>query len=579
MADENGAAVNRRLTTWESIKAYGERRALVMLLLGFSSGLPYLLVFDTLSAWLRTAGLSLSAITLFSLATLVYSFKFVWAPLLDRTQLPVLTKWLGHRRSWMLVCQAVVIVGLWMIAGVDPAANLGLMAAFAVMTAFAGATQDIVVDAWRIEATTAEKQGVMAAAYQLGWRGAFLTAGLVPLILAELYGWRLSYAVMAALMALGVAGVLLAPKAVQHVIRLIPTEGVPERPVADRVEWGLRLLVLAFGTLLMGSGLAANISLLSGMASGLGLTGAAESLTALWENGIWVQFPAVILGLGIIALAAWPAPGRRTRPGVYLSKGFGEPLAQFFGRFGSIAGPILALICLYRVSDFVLNVMNPFYLDLGFTLIEIGEVRKVLGVIMTSVGVVLGGFVVARFGVMRAMIIGAFLGPLSNLVFAWLATQGDTLPGLAFAIAVDNVAGGVAGTALIAYMSSLTSLGFTATQYALFSSLYALPGRLIASQTGRIIESSARDADAGGVFSPLTGLFSRMPAGAYVEGAATAGVSPAALGAGYVVFFLYSTVIGLAAMVLVFYVAARQPRAEAEAAARAADEGAPAGSG
>src|SRR5690606_38204190 len=142
------------------------------------------------------------------------------------------------------------------------------------------------------------------------------------------------------------------------------------------------------------------------------------------------QFPAVILGLGVIALAAWPAPGRATRPGVYLSKGFGEPLGQFFGRFGSIAGPILALICLYRVSDFVLNVMNPFYLDLGFSLIEIGEVRKVLGVILTSVGVVLGGFIVARFGIMRAMIIGAFLGPLSNLVFAWLALQGDSLPAL-----------------------------------------------------------------------------------------------------------------------------------------------------
>ena len=571
MTDENGAAVTRRLSTWDSIKAYGERRVFVMLLLGFASGLPYLLVFDTLSAWLRTAGLSLEVIGFFSLATLVYSFKFVWAPLLDRTRVPLLTGWVGHRRSWMLVAQGIIILALWLIAGVDPATNLGAMAALAVLIGFTGATQDIVIDAWRIEVTTPERQGTMAAAYQLGYRGAMLAAGLIPLVLAELYGWRLSYFTMTVLMGIGVAGALLAPREQQHIVREIPTGGVPSRPVSDRIEWVVRLLVLALGALIMGSGLMGNVSLLANMATALGLGGLAESLTGLWRGGVWVHLPAAAVGLGVIVLAAWPLPGRKTRPGVYLSTGLGEPVVQFFDRFGSIAGPILALICLYRVADFVLNVMNPFYIDLGFSLIEIGEVRKVLGVIMTSLGVVAGGFLVARFGVLKAMVLGAFLGPLSNLVFAWLATQGASLSALAIAIGVDNVAGGICGTALIAYMSSLTSIGFTATQYALFSSLYALPGRLIASQSGRIIESAARNAENGGVFAPLTGLFGRLPAGAYAEGAATAGVAPAALGAGYIVFFLYSTLIGIAAMVLVFYVAARQPAAEA-AARQAADE-------
>lgn len=209
--------------------------------------------------------------------------------------------------------------------------------------------------------------------------------------------------------------------------------------------------------------------------------------------------------------------------------------------------------------------MNPFYLDLGFTKTQLAEVRKVFGVVMSVVGVFLGGLAVARLGLMKALVIGAFAGPISNLAFAWLATQGASIPALTIAIGVDNIASGVAGTCLIAYMSSLTAKGFTATQYALFSSLYALPGKLIASQSGRIVEGSARAAEAGGWTAPLKGLFARLPQGALAEGAAKAGVSPASLGAGYMTFFLYSTVIGVAAIVLVFMVAARQSEAEAQA--------------
>jgi PAT family beta-lactamase induction signal transducer AmpG len=552
-----------------ALLVYLERRSLVMLALGFASGLPNLLIFDTLSAWLRDAGLSLEVIGFFSLATLAYSLKFIWAPLVDRTTIPGLTQILGHRRSWMITMQLLVMLGLWLIAGVDPAQDLGKMAMLAVLVGFTAATQDIVIDAWRIEAVDESRQGAMAAAYQWGYRIAMIVAGAAPLILADTYGWNLSYAVMAALMGIGIAGVLFAPREKVHTVRPIPVGDVPSRPAIEVVEWLARLAIIVVAGLTIGSGLTGKPDL---MLSLIGSPAALQPLADAWtadETGVFVQFAAVIAGLLLLVAACWPLPGFKTRPGAYLAGSFGLPLMDFFRRFAGVAGLILALICLYRVSDFVLNIMNPFYLDLGFTKTQVAEVRKVFGVIMSVLGVFLGGLSVARLGLMRSLIIGAFAGPLSNLVFAWLATQGPQLSALFVAIGVDNIASGFAGTCLIAYMSSLTSAGFTATQYALFSSLYALPGKLIASQSGRIVESAARAADGGGFTAGLKSLFTGLPPNALVEGAAKTGVTPAALGSGYVTFFFYSTLIGVAAIVLSFIVAARQPRAVAEAADQA----------
>ncbi|HVH56887.1 MAG TPA: hypothetical protein VM791_11560, partial [Vicinamibacterales bacterium] len=252
----------------------------------------------------------------------------------------------------------------------------------------------------------------------------------------------------------------------------------------------------------------------------------------------------------------------RTRPGVYLLSALGDPLRDFFTRYRSAAGLILALICLYRIPDFVLNIMNPFYLDLGYSLVEIAEVRKIFGVGMTMLGVFAGGVAVARYGLMRAMVIGAFAGPISNLLFIWLAFQGHSLWALFAAIGLDNVAGGFAGTCLIAYMSSLTSVGFTATQYALFSSLYAIPGRLIASQSGRIVETAARHADAGGALSGLKSIFQTQAPENFAAAVERSGVTPAALGSGYVVFFAYSALIGVFAFALAVVVERRQGSAE-----------------
>ena len=551
------------------LAVYGERRVGAMLLLGFAAGLPNLLIFDTLSAWLRDAGVTLEVIAFFGLATLTYALKFVWAPLLDRTSIPGLARLLGHRRSWMLATQGLIILGLWLISGSNPATSLMAVAGFAVMVGFFGATQDIAIDAWRIEAADDSRQGAMAASYQLGYRIATIVAGAVPLVLAELYSWNLSYAIMAALMGIGVLGVVLAPREQQHVVRPIPVGDIPSRPPLEVAEWIVRLALIAAAAVVIGTGLTDKPDALLWAFGGLFDAPTTAAVTAGLENkeltGVLIQFAYVIGGFAILTAACWPVPGVRTRPGAYLAGSFGAPLMDFFVRFGKLALPILALICLYRLSDFVLNIMNPFYLDLGFDKVEIAEVRKVFGVIMTSLGVFAGGWMVARLGLVRAMVVGAFMSPVSNLIFAWLATQGHDLGALMIAIGIDNLATGIAGTALIAYMSSLTSIGFTATQYALFSSLYALPGKIVASQSGKIVETSARAADAGGPLASLKGLFAGLPQGSLVEGAAKSGVTAAGLGAGYVTFFLYSTAIGIFAILLAFYVAKRQRAMQADA--------------
>jgi PAT family beta-lactamase induction signal transducer AmpG len=550
-----------------ALAVFVERRTAVMLALGFACGLPNLLIFDTLSAWLRVSGLSLEVISFFSLATLSYSFKFLWAPLVDRTTVPVLTKRLGHRRSWMLIAQAAVTLGLICVAGGDPKGHLGLLALFAVFTGFSSATQDIVVDAWRIEATDDSHQGAMAAAYQWGYRIAIITAGALPLILADRYGWHFSYGLMATLMLVGALAVLAAPRERQHVIRPFPSAGTKESPVLEGLEWLARLAILVCGAILLGSGLGANADILSQAPAALGMPATAAALKAAWTakpDGVWLQLGGVILGFGVIVLAAWPIPRVRTRPGLYLSHAFGEPLADFFGRFGwRTAGLILALICVYRLSDFVLNIMTPFYLDLGFSMTQVAEARKVFGVAMSMVGVFAGGWSVARLGIMRSMVIGAFALPITNTIFAWLATRGPDFHSLLFAIGVDNVVSGYAGTCLIAYMSSLTSAGFTATQYALFSSLYSLPGKLLASQSGRIVESAARASAAGGLLHPLQGFFAHAPPQAFASAMAKSQVEPAALGAGYMVFFFYAGLVGVASMLLAVLVYRRQPETSA----------------
>jgi PAT family beta-lactamase induction signal transducer AmpG len=435
------------------------RRPLAMLALGFSAGLPWVLVFDVLSLWMRSSGVSLDAIAVFSLVALAYSLKFLWAPLLDRVELPVLTQRLGRRRAWMLACQLPVMLALWTMAAINPADGLSSLAVLALIVALLSATQDIAIDAWRIEASSPDgaHHGIMAAAYQWGYRIAVLVAGAVPLMLAGPFGWNVAYATMSALTCVGVAATLAAPR--------------EEERVALRQQAG--------------------------------------------------------------AAAA-----------------FGEPLRDFFRRHGSDAALMLALVAAYRLPDLVRSIMGPFYLDLGFTLVEIAEVRRVFGMVMTMAGVAAGGFAVARIGVARAMVAGAVLATSTSLGFGWLATQGRNMPALVAATGFEHAAAGFAGTCLIAYMSSVTSPAFAATQYAFLSSIFSLPGRLLASQSGRIVEGAARAVDGDGFLSPLGRLFAGLSTGSY----ATAS-NPAALGAGYLVFFLYSAALGTLVTLLAVAVA------------------------
>jgi PAT family beta-lactamase induction signal transducer AmpG len=288
----------------------------------------------------------------------------------------------------MLVCQALIVVGLWLIAGLDPTSGLGAIAVAATLVGFASATQDVAIDAWRIEVVPTSRQGAMAAAHQWGYRGAIIIAGAVPLLLAGSYGWNLAYAVMAALMLIGVAGVLAAPRETQHGVRPIETAGISAAPLRDAIEWVARLGVLAAGALVLGSGLAGNAGILGSSVAALGLPGLRDAVLAAWQSDarVWIHVGAVLAGLAVIAIATSPVPGARTRPGVYLASALADPLREFFARHRATGTLILALICVYRIPDFVLNIMNPFYLDLGYTLVEIAEVRKIFGVVMTMLG-------------------------------------------------------------------------------------------------------------------------------------------------------------------------------------------------
>ncbi|RVU13763.1 AmpG family muropeptide MFS transporter [Methylobacterium oryzihabitans] len=377
-----------------------DRRMALMLVLGFGAGLPILLVFATLSAWLRSVGIARSEIGLLSYVSLAYSLKFLWAPVIDRFDLPVLSRWLGRRRGWMLASQLLVAGSLVAMSRGDPAQSLGYVVVCALLIAFASATQDIVVDGWRIDAAPTERQGMMLAAYQLGYALARICAGAGALYVADAFGWAPAYGTMAALMLVAIVGTLAAPK-------------VQARDPGQRRGWraGLQEAVV-------------------------------------------------------------------------------EPFADLVRRKGAGLALILALITLYRLPDIVSGIMaNPLYIDMKFSLSEIATVSKVYGVWVGIAGAFAGGIAVSRLGMHLSLLIGGIAASASNLMFAWLALAGHDLPLLVASISIDNFAGAFAGTALIAYMSGLTSPAFAATQYALLSSLYALPGKFVGGLTGFAVEA------------------------------------------------------------------------------------------
>ncbi|NIM39970.1 MAG: AmpG family muropeptide MFS transporter [Hydrogenophaga sp.] len=401
---------DQRLSWAQTLRVYLEPASLRMFALGFSAGLPLLLVLGTLSFRLREAGIDRTTIGYLSWVGLAYGFKWCWAPLVDRLPIPLLTRALGRRRSWLLLSQLAIVAGLVGMALVDPRAGLDAVVWCALVVAFASATQDIALDAFRIESADTQRQGALAATYQTGYRLAMIWAGAGVLWLAaraEVAGggyqqaaWSTAYLVMAASMSVGVLTVLMSREPAR--MELPPARNVQE----------------------------------------------------------WLQTALV------------------------------EPFADFLRRYGKHAVLVLALIGVYRISDVVMGIMaNPFYVDMGYTKDQVAAVSKVYGVIMTLLGAFVGGALSMRLGVMRVLMLGAVLSAGSNLLFAWLAGHTASLPALVMVISADNLSAGVASAAFIAFLSGLTNVSYSATQYALFSSMMLLAPKWVAGYSGAFVDS------------------------------------------------------------------------------------------
>ncbi len=469
----------------ESFASILHRKVVAMLFLGFSAGLPIMLIFSSLSLWLREAGVERSAVTYFSWAALGYSFKFVWAPLVDRLPLPFLTGALGLRRSWLLLSQISIFCAIALMASTDPALSpnhLTMMAIGAVLLGFSSATQDIVIDAYRIESAESELQGMMSATYIAGYRLGMIVAGAGALYLASYLGsikgsydyqaWRLTYQCIALLMVIGFLTTLIIKEP-------ILTERDKDFPLWDyaRLVIVFLLVVVAFvGCFFFSAG---------------------------WVNEVKDFFNQAVLSnfliescrlLVAVAVAFFVT---RVAVAIHIARQevvdftYVEPIRSFFNRYGySIAWLLLALIGLYRISDIVLGVIsNVFYYDMGYSKNEVASAVKLFGVVMAIVGGFLGGILTMRYGVMRILFIGALLVALTNLLFIILVYSGHDLRWLYFVVSVDNLVGGFASAAFIAFLSSLVDVRFTAMQYAIFSSLMTLLPKLMGGYSGGMVDS------------------------------------------------------------------------------------------
>jgi PAT family beta-lactamase induction signal transducer AmpG len=387
-----------------------------MSFLGFSAGLPFLLVFSTLSAWLREDGISKSAIGFFAWVGITYSVKVFWAPIVDRLPVPFFTATLGQRRGWMLSAQIGIASGLVAMSFVGTS-DLLVLSLCAVLVAFSSATQDIAIDAYRIEAVIDEYQGAMSASYIFGYRIALLAAGAGALYLAEYFGWQASYWSMAALVGVGALTVLLVAE--------------PEKDSSHLDTTTEELLQDQLGS---------NV-------------GKAQRI-ASWFIGAVVA-----------------------------------PFAEFFHRHGKFALTILLFIALFRMSDIAMGIMaNPFYLDMGYSKTDIANVAKIFGFFMSIAGSAVCGVLVVKWGIYKPLLVGAVAVAVTNLFFAGLSLMDPKIEYLALVISADNISGGFAATAFVAYLSSLTNRAYTATQYALFSSLMTLPGKFISGFSGVIVD-------------------------------------------------------------------------------------------
>ena len=477
--------------------AYLDCRALIMLFLGFSAGMPILLIFSSLSLWLREAGVDRSVVTMFSWAALGYSFKFIWAPLIDAVPLPVLTAKMGRRRAWMLMSQIGVVLAIVLMASINPAEQslLPMMAMAAVLLGFSSATQDIVIDAYRIESAPLNMQSVLSAMYTAGYRLGMIVAGAGALYLADSFGsteavyhypaWRNTYFIMAAVMGVGILTTLLIK---EPLIKepLIKEPMLTTEPISEPINQEIRqmgqtsdyvrlvavfvLSVMAFIMVFKLSG-----SLLPKVDSPL--------------MGFLLEVVHLVLALGLALVTGYALVQAKLVDKQVAFATWIEPVLDFFRRYGSQAMLLLALIGLYRISDIVAGVIsNVFYQDMGFSKTDIATAVKLVGVVMVIVGGFLGGILAQKMRIMRAMMVGAILACVTNLLFVLLTLHPGELMYMYVAVIFDNLAAGLASAVFIAFLSALTSIRFTAVQYAIFSSLMTLLPKVLGGYSGTIVD-------------------------------------------------------------------------------------------
>ena len=393
--------------SWAEIfRAIRHPRMLAVALLGFGSGLPYLLTSLTLGYWLRQEGIALATIGFISWVGMVYSFKVLWAPMVDQVDLPLLGRWLGRRRAWIVLAQLVVAGGLIGMGIAGPTADLSVFAAFAVLTAFASTVQDISISAWRIEtAQNRSDLALLAAVFQIGHRVAFVVSDALILIAAAFIGWPLSYVTLGFAMSIGLAGALLAK---EPALRVVATASM------------------------VGRGLAARIT-----------------------------------------------------------NAFIEPFLTFFKIHGKAATLILAMVGVYRLTDMMMvPMMAPFYVDLGLPTAQIGTIRGTFGMVGTVGGVALGGLLAVRWGLERTLVVGSIVAPITNFTYVALCLWpgGPPFEVVGAVVLIENLATGFAGAASVAYMSALVGFGFAATQFALLASVQSMLGKFIRGFSGTAVE-------------------------------------------------------------------------------------------
>ena len=572
-------ASSRPQETWrETLARFTEPKMAMMLVLGFTAGLPFLLYFSTLGVWLERSETSVALIGFFSWFGLSYSLKMFWAPILDKVKPAGFTAIFGLRRAWILVAQLCVAMALIGIGISDPTQNLAATALFSGLLAFSSATQDIGIDAWRIEAADDDdQQAPLAAAYQYGYRVGMIMSGGVALFIAGVANFNIAYVAMALIMAtaalvfsvwdrkFGVsaaatAGVTLLSVGLftaSDALRALFGDGSAGDTIFLSLKWlfqaisavGAITFVYFMARALIDRPEGQDFSI-SGIFKGLIFTVSVFAGLIVLAVLVGLSIPALFSALGIEVtrgqIAFWAAvvafsplvacaiviPWVRRQPAsspILKHPAYGA-FTDFFWRHGWIALLILCMVSFYRLSDIVMGVMaKPAYSAMGYEPAQIGLASGVYGIWIAFVGVAAAGLSALRLGLKTSLIIGAIISVLGNLSFAWLVNQSsDSLTPILLAITADNIAGGYAGTIFIAYMSTLVNRSFAGTQYAIFSSIWSLGPKLIAGTSGIIVS-----------------YFS--------------GVEHDATIAGYSKFFVAAAMLGIPAIALSFFANSMKP--------------------